>query len=391
VCGSAEAAGFRRYVDFLARLYLAQIRDFIDRNLDSPLGLLRPSLARIVALRGFDRLDPVTRRYLSDPRTRRLFTFQAMYAGLAPHDALALYAVIAYMDSVAGVYHPRGGMHTLPTAMAAAATKHGVSFHYESTVTRVEVSGGRATAVHTADGRRLPADVVILNPDLPTAYRELLPVSASPPRANRLRYSPSCFLLLAGSSAHYSQIAHHSIHFGRAWRRTFDEVVDRGELMSDPSFLVSNPSRTDPGLAPPGRHTYYALFPTPNLTARLDWSALRQRYRDEVVATLERSGYVGFGDAVEVEDVTTPADWRARGMAAGTPFASAHTFRQTGPFRPSNLARGLDNVVFTGSGTQPGVGVPMVLVSGRLAAERILGRDRTYRSRAWRDVRTASS
>jgi phytoene desaturase len=386
VCGAAEAAGFRRFVDYLGRLYRAQIRDFIDSNLDSPLGLLRPSLARVIALRGFARLDPVARRYLSDPRTRRLFTFQAMYAGLAPHNALALYAVIAYMDSVAGVYHPRGGMHALPAAMAAAATKHGVDFRYGTTVTQVEVSGGRATGVYTADGRRLPADVVILNPDLPTAYCELLPASVSPPRVRRLRYSPSCFLLLAGSSARYSRIAHHSIHFGHAWRRTFDEIFDRGELMSDPSFLVSNPSRTDPGLAPPGRHTYYVLFPTPNLTARLDWSALRRRYRDEVVATLESRGYLGFGDAIEVEDVTTPADWRARGLAAGAPFASAHTFRQTGPFRPSNLARGLDNVVFTGSGTQPGVGVPMVLVSGRLAAERVLGSDRTYRSRAWRDL-----
>jgi phytoene desaturase len=143
--------------------------------------------------------------------------------------------------------------------------------------------------------------------------------------------------------------------------------------MSDPSFLVSTPSRTDPELAPAGGHSYHVLFPTPNLTAPLDWSVLGPRYRDEVVATLERRGYRGFGTAIEVEEVTTPADWRARGMAAGAPFAAAHTFRQTGPFRPANLAPGLENVVFTGSGTRPGVGVPMVLVSGRLAAQRVVG------------------
>ncbi len=78
--------------------------------------------------------------------------------------------------------------------------------------------------------------------------------------------------------------------------------------------------------------------------------------------TLEERGYVGFGDAIEVEDVTTPLDWEARGMERGAPFASAHSFFQTGPFRPGNLWG--ENVVFTGSGTQPGVGVPMVLVSG---------------------------
>ena len=81
--------------------------------------------------------------------------------------------------------------------------------------------------------------------------------------------------------------------------------------------------------------------------------------------------HVGFGAAVEVEQLTTPDDWTRLGLTGGTPFSAAHTFAQTGPFRPGNLA--FDNVVFTGCGTQPGVGVPMVLVSGRLAAERVLG------------------
>ena len=113
------------------------------------------------------------------------------------------------------------------------------------------------------------------------------------------------------------------------------------------------------------------LFPTPNLDADIDWRTEAPRYRDEVVRTLEARGYVGFGDAIEVEHLTTPLDWQARGMERGAPFAAAHTFGQTGPFRPGNLWG--ENVVFAGSGTQPGVGVPMVLVSGRLAAERILG------------------
>jgi phytoene desaturase len=99
------------------------------------------------------------------------------------------------------------------------------------------------------------------------------------------------------------------------------------------------------------------------------------------VATLEARGWPGFGDGVEVEHLTTPQDWADRGLERGTPFAAAHTFAQTGPFRPRNLWG--ENVVFAGSGTVPGVGVPMVLVSGRLAAERILGPDPSYRSRTW--------
>ena len=365
VCGPQEARGYERYVDFVTRLYALEMRDFIDRNTDSPLGLLTPDLARLVAIGGFRRLTPKVASFLRDPRTQRVFSFQAMYAGLAPQDALALYAVISYMDAVAGVYFPRGGMHAVPRALAGAAEKHGVVLRYGEEVARVEMVDGRATAVVTSAGERVAADVVVLTTDQPL---DLLP----PRRQRRLRYSPSCFLLLAGSSAHYSRTAHHNLHFGRAWRAVFRELIDDRQLMSDPSLLVTNPTASDPSLAPAGRQSYYVLVPTPNADADLDWDVVGPRYRDEVVARLEALGYKGFGDSLEVEHVTTPADWQRQGMAHGTPFGPAHTFRQTGPFRPGNLLG--ENVVRAGSGTRPGVGVPMVLLSGRLAAERVLGR-----------------
>jgi phytoene desaturase len=382
VSGPDEARGYLRYVEFVSSLFRHEMTDFIDRNIDSPLDLVTGNLARLVALGGFRRLAPKVEQFLHDPRLQRVYSFQAMYAGVSPQQALALYAVIAYMDSVAGVYAPRGGMHAVPRALAGAAEKHGVEIRYGTRVEQVETSGGRATGVRTADGERIAADVVVLNPDLPVAYRTLLPAEHTPRRVRRLRYSPSCVVLNVGSSATYRRTAHHNIHFGRSWRSVFRELIDERTLMSDPSFLVTNPTASDPTLAPDGKQIYYVLFPTPNLDADIDWSVVGPRYRDEMITRLERAGYIGFGDAIEVEHRTTPADWAAQGMERGAPFASAHTFGQTGPFRPGNLVKGLENVVLTGSGTIPGVGVPMVLISGRLAAERVLGRDSAYRSRA---------
>jgi len=371
VCGPAEAAGYRRFVEYARRLWRLERADFIERNLDSPTDLLTANLVRLLLMGGFGRLQNRIDRFFSDPRTRRVFSFQALYAGVAPHRALALYAVIAYLDSVAGVYFPRGGLHAVAQALAGAAARHGVQLRYRTTVTRVEVRGGRAVAVHTADGERISADVVVLNPDLAAAYA-LLP--GSPPR-RRLRYSPSCVVLHVGSTQGYSRIAHHNIHFGRSWRRTFDELTHQGHLMSDPSLLVTNASRTDPALAPAGRHTYYVLAPVPNLAlAPVDWDGvLGKRYAEDLIGVLQARGYTGFDTGIEVLRVVTPANWAREGMAAGTPFALAHTFSQTGPFRPGNLHPGLSNVVFVGSGTQPGVGVPMVLISGKLAAARITG------------------
>lgn len=372
VCGPREADGYRRFVAYARRLWRLQRDDFIDRNFDGVGGLVTGNLLRLVAAGGFARLQPRVDRFFRDPRIRRMFSFQAMYAGLAPHRALACYAVIAYLDAVCGVWFPRGGMHAVPRALAGAAGRHGVRIRYRTPVARVETSGGRATAVVTEDGERIPADVVVLNPDLPAAHR-LLPC---PVPARRLRFSPSCLLVHIGSDASYGRIAHHNVHFGRPWRRTFDEVIRQGRLMSDPSVLVSNPSRSDPALAPAGGQSYYLLAPVPNLdTAPLRWrEGLGQRYADELLRVLESRGYRGFGAGVQWRQVVTPADWADAGMAAGTPFAAAHTFRQTGPFRPGNLHPSLSNVVFVGSGTQPGVGVPMVLISGKLAAARVIGR-----------------
>ena len=369
--GPDEAAGYRKYVNFVTKLYKYEMNDFIDRNIDSPFNLLTPNLARLIALGGFRKLSPKVNQFLKDPRTQKVYSFQAMYAGVSPQQALAIYAVIAYMDSVNGVFFPKGGMHAVPRAMAAAAQKHGVTFKYNSTVTAIEKSNGRATAVITESGERITCDVVVLNPDLPVAWRDLL--GGQPRSVKRLKYSPSCATLLIGSSKKYDHLAHHNIHFGKSWAGVFDELINKKTLMSDPSILVTLPSKDDPTLAPAGKSSYYVLFPTPNLTADIDWNKIGPRYRDEMIKALEDRGYTGFGNSIEVEHLTTPLDWQKQGMEAGAPFASAHTFFQTGPFRPKNLAKGYENIVFAGSGTQPGVGVPMVLISGRLAAERIVG------------------
>jgi phytoene desaturase len=374
VASPGDVAGYRQLVRFLRRLYQVELSAFIDRNLDSGLQLLSPAGVRIAALGGLRRLAPKIGQYLTDERLRRIFSFQAMYAGMAPQDALALFAVISYMDTVAGVYFPKGGMHAVSRALADAARDHGVEFRYSTRVDRIEVTAGRARAVHTADGDRVPADAVVVNADLPTAYQQLVPAEYRPRRLRRLRYSPSCVLMHVGSSATYADLAHHTIFFGNAWRETFREVIDQGRLMSDPSFMLSNPSRTDPTLAPDGQHTYYVLFPAPNARAPIDWARHTDDYAEHMLNTLVARGLGGFDVGVQATAVVTPRDWEAQGLAAGTPFAAAHTLRQSGPFRFPTLDRRIENLVFCGSNTQPGVGVPMVLLSGRLAAARITGR-----------------
>jgi phytoene desaturase len=373
-CGPHDAAAFERFCDWLGRLYRTEMPHFIERNHDGPLDLVRPPGPAIdlVRLGAFGRLGAAVSRRFRDERLRRLLSFQSLYAGLAPYEALALYAVITYMDVVNGVVVPVGGMHALPRALATAAAKAGAQLRYEAPVERIllaEGSTGPVRGVRLAGGEVVRADAVVCNPDLPVAYRTLVP-GLPPPRAvRRGRYSPSAVVWHAGVRGPLpAGAAHHNVHFGRPWDAAFRTLLRDGRRMPDPSWLVSLPTVSDPSLAPPDRHVVYALEPVPNLDGRVDWTTERARVRDDLAGAVAAAGYPS---EVEVEHLVDPLDWEARGMERGTPFALAHTFRQTGPFRPGNVHRAAPGLVFAGSGTVPGVGIPMVLVSGMLAAERV--------------------
>jgi phytoene desaturase len=218
-------------------------------------------------------------------------------------------------------------------------------------------------------GEVVEADAVIANPDLPFVYRDLLPGTPMPFLARHGHYSPSALVWHVGVRGELpAGTEHHNIHFGRDWDGAFRAILRDGVRMPDPSLLVSVPSLREPTMAPAGGHALYVLEPTPNLDGKVDWTRERSRARDDLLGHLDRLGYP---TAIEVEELVDPLDWEAQGMERGTPFALSHRFRQTGPFRPGNLEKRAPGLVFAGSGTVPGVGVPMVLVSGMLAAQRV--------------------
>ena len=276
------------------------------------------------------------------------------------------------MDSVEGVYFPLGGMHALPEALAAAAGGAGVELRYDVEVDRILLehgTSGPVRGVRLADGEVVTADAVVCNPDLPVAYKTLLGGLDAPRVARRGVYSPSCVVWHAGvRGLPPPEAGHHNIHFGRTWDEAFHDLLDRGVRMGDPSVLVTIPSVSDPTLAPDGATTLFVLEPVPNLDGRIDWTTERARVRSDLEARMAACGYPVD---IEVEALVDPLDWEAQGMERGAPFALAHRFLQTGPFRTPNTDPRVPGLVLVGMGTVPGVGVPMVLLSGKLAAERV--------------------
>lgn len=375
LAGPREALRYRAFRRHLQRIYEAEWSAFIDRDYDGPRDLVQPmALLRLARLGGFGSMQRMAERHLTDWRVVRAHTFQALYVGLSPYDALGIYGVVAHMDTVGGVYFPRrGGMRAVPAALAALARKAGARVLCDSTVERVHVDSEGVRGVRLAGGEEIAAREVVVACDLARALAHMLPPRAGGWRARRgQHYAPSCYVTHLGLKRELASQAHHTIHFGDGWRRNFAALAGGRPQPGTPNLLVTYPTGEDPESAPRGRSVLSVLEPTPNLTGGQDWSTLGPRLRERALARLAELGYPDLARDSAVELTIDPPAWAERGHTAGTPFATDHRFSQTGWFRHATRAALVPGLHFAGMGTRPGVGVPMVLISGRLAAARVL-------------------
>jgi phytoene desaturase len=267
-----EAGAFNEFCEWLVDLYQAQASSFIDTNFGGPWDVLRKwrGIVEIAKQGGFGRLDSKVASFFDDERLQRIFSYQTLLGGLSPKDALAMYAVVCYMDTVGGVYAPRGGMHTIASGLARATVDAGATIRYGAQVTRILRGGDNAvTGVEIGGSERIVADAVVCNADLPVAYRTLLGGTDAPRAARRGRYSPSCLLWVAGVRGDAPEgAARHNLHFGDQWDGAFKAIIKRGVRMTDPSVLVSMQSVGDPLAAPPVARRSTRSSPCPTSTAR---------------------------------------------------------------------------------------------------------------------------
>ena len=375
--GADAARGVPDLLAWLRRVYDAEFDVFIDRNYRGLADLAgaptRRAAAELVRLGTLGGLTGAVGRFVADERLQRAFTFQALYAGVPPHRARAIYAIIPDMDIGRGLSAPVGGMGRIGEVLAAGLAEAGVGFEFSSPVTGLRrAQDGAVTAVECG-GHGVPVDAVVatLERDVVAAL-----LGDRPPR-RRLRYSPSAVVVhgtLPVGVTDSWRSGHHTIDFGAAWTETFAEITRRrGSVMTDGSFLITRPGAGgDPAFVADGRESVSVLAPTPNLeSADIDWDRVAEPYAAEVLATLAARGYRGI-DGLRVEHLDHPASWQRAGLPAGTPFSVAHTLGQTGPLRTPNTWRAARNLFLAGSATVPGVGIPPVLVSGGLAADRVV-------------------
>lgn len=318
-----------------------------------------------------------TARFFTDPRIRQVFDRYATYNGSSPYRAPAAFCLIPFVEFATGAWHPRGGMYRIAEALAALVAEQGVTLHLKSAVQSIEVRNGRACGVRLADGTHVAADVVLSNVDVMTTYERLItdhsPATVRAGEAlKKLEPSYSGFLLLLGTRRTFPELPHHTIFFSRDYRAEFRDIQARRVPSSDPTIYIGRATATDPSSAPPGCDNLFIMVNVPYLDGKTNWVTRAPQYRDQILESLRRKG-LDIAPAIAVESIWTPETLAASyGAQRGAIYGFASNTRRAAFLRPPNQSAAIRDLYFAGGSTHPGGGVPLALLSGRIAADVML-------------------
>jgi len=380
-----DAEHFPRFLDYGRRVYEITAEPFLFNALDGMPQVGSALLRRLNRPQDLARvLSPITlhqlvKRHFRDPHMQQVFDRYATYNGSSPYRTPAVYAIIPYVEYHFGVWYPRGGLYRLAEALVDLLAKVGVELHLNAPVRRVICGGRGVMGIELVEGGDIPADAVISNVDIATTYRYLVPEDARPrafvERLASMEPSLSGFVLLLGTDCRYDHLLHHNIYFSDNYRQEFFDIFERRVAPRDPTIYVCATSRTDATQAPDGGENLFVLVNAPYLSDDFSWTAERENYRDLVIDKLERMGLVGLREHIVFERIITPEDLEARyGAQRGAiyGFSSNSLFA---PFaRPQNRAPDLPGLYFAGGSVHPGGGLPLVMLSGKIAAD-LIARD----------------
>jgi phytoene desaturase len=373
-------AGYRDFLGMSAQLHAVSEKFFFWRSvegigdtLDFSKNLDLATLKDVLSLRMGTTVAQQIRKRVGDKRVAQMLDHFVQYVGSSPFGSPAVLCGIAHMQTNDGVWYPMGGTRAVPVALENLARSLGVEFRTGMEVNRITTKGGRAAGIETKDGEITPVSAVVSNMDSVRTYRELVGGVPEQSFSKRWKREPACsgIVLYLGLDRAYEHLAHHDFVFSRDPAEEFDYIYGRGEPAPDPTCYLAAPARTEPGVAPPGGDALYILVHTPYLRPHHDWSAMLPAYRKVIFDKLARTaGLHDLEQRIVFEHALTPQDIHERyRVLNGAIYGLASHGRLFGAFKPGNRSRDLPGLYLAGGAAHPGPGMPMVLMSGWIAAD----------------------
>ena len=377
----AARAGYERFLDLSARLHRISERWFFWRPVGGMRDMIdfrasfdRAILGDLLAMRMGRSVASTVRKHVPEARLAQMVDHFTQYVGSAPDQSPAVLCGIAHMQTAEGIWYPRGGTRAVPKALAGLARDLGVEVRLGSKVERIRLEHGAVRAVELEGGESVEVSAVVSNSDAARTHRELLRGEPAARRfEKRRRYEPACsgVVLYLGLKKRYEHLEHHNFVFSRDPHAEFAAIYRRGEPAPDPTCYVCAPAKTEPGVAPPGGEALYVLVHTPYLRPHHDWREMLPGYRKTIIEKLRTTG--GMPDLEErivFESALTPQDIHERyHVLNGAIYGLASHGRFNGAFKPSNRSPDVRGLYLAGGAAHPGPGMPMVLMSGWIAAD----------------------
>ena len=380
--GTKSGAQYREFSDYAKRLNEISQRHFFYK----PIGGLRdmfewsssfdPAMLKdVLAMRMGSSVAATVRSFTPDPKVAKMIDHFTQYVGSSPYGSPAILCGIAHMQTSEGVWYPIGGTRAVPQALTKLAQELGVELRTNATINKIIEKSGSVVAVQSSDGETVDVSAVISNCDSVLTHRELLNGKVAKAFERRRKYEPACsgVVLYLGLKRRYEHLAHHDFVFSRDPKEEFDWVYKRGEPAPDPTCYLAATSFSDGDTAPSGGEALYVLVHTPYLRPHHDWNKLLPEYRRVILEKLKRTGQMpDIESRIVFERALTPQDIQDRyhvlnGAIYG--LASHGTF--FGAFKPSNRSPDLRGLYLAGGAAHPGPGMPMVIMSGWIAADAV--------------------
>ncbi len=373
----SDVENFRKYLADAKKKYEIAEKTFLAHSLNDLPKLLRPKyLKDLFAISSLKTLDKHNKSYFQSPKLQQLFNRFATYNGSSPYQTPATFALVPYVEFGLGAWYVEGGMYEIPKALEKLAKEFGVTIYTESLVEKIEIENGKAVGVRVG-GEVFACDFVIANSDAVETYRNLIDKKARKSFSNRKieQIEPSCsgFVLLLGTKKQFPQLAHHNIFFSDDYKAEFDAIFNEKRPAKNPTIYVCVSSKTDETQSPNGHENLFVLINAPYTSAATDWAKEKQSYRDLIIGKLKDFGLKDLESSIDFEQIITPEDFEKKYHAnKGSIYGVSSNGIFSAFLRPPNKAKDIENLYFVGGATHPGGGIPLVLLSGKMAGDLIL-------------------
>lgn len=329
------------------------------------------AMPNLIKMKAWQTIYGLVAKHIKHPKLRIVMSFHPLLIGGNPYSVTAVYALIHSLERRWGVHSAMGGTGAIVNALVNLLEERQVPIRYNAPVTRIRVADGRATGVELDSGEFIPADIVVSNGDAAWTYRHLVEPQHrkhwTDRRIAKGKYSSGLFVWYFGTDRRYEDVPHHMMVLGPRYKGLLQDIFKNHTLSKDFSLYLYRPTATDPSLAPPGCDSFYVLSVVPNLSSETDWPAVTAQYQDAIATALEESVLPNLRQHVVSSKVTTPQDFQDRLWSyKGAGFGLEPILVQSAWFRPHNRSEDVDGLFMVGASSQPGAGVPSVLMSAKM-------------------------